>query len=87
MTVALPYPSWGPAEKTLPLPAARMGVPHDAPKSMPAWNACAPVTGSVREPKPLLIGAPAIGRMNVPLPYDGSSATRESAAAISAEAA
>ena len=33
---------------TDPVPAALIGVPHDAPKSMPAWKAVAPVTGSVR---------------------------------------
>jgi hypothetical protein len=37
MMVALPYPPFHPADRTVPDPAAMIGVPQPAPKSMPEW--------------------------------------------------
>src|SRR3954453_4964080 len=65
MIVMLPYPpldASGTTWNTVPVFAALIGVPHDAPKSMPEWKAIAPVMGSVRFPNGLVI-APDSGRM------------------------
>ncbi len=44
----LPYWGWYPDSTTLPLAAATTGVPLSAGKSMPSWNDCIPVNGSIR---------------------------------------
>ena len=51
MSTWLPYAGCGPATTTTPEPAAKIGVPAGALKSMPSCSAERPVIGSMRQPK------------------------------------
>src|SRR5450756_612110 len=50
MMSRLPYELADVVDTTIPAAAARIGLPHDAPKSVPSWSFQTPVTGWRRIP-------------------------------------